>query len=93
MPAVTGDLRQALASKDIVGWSARVRVPAIISSERDNRGVTLLGVDPAQELGVGFDPDDLVSGRFIESTDDKGLVVGASLLDKLETKFGPPLPT
>ena len=38
---------QALVAPPASGWTARVRVPAMISSERDNRGVTLLGVDPA----------------------------------------------
>lgn len=86
--AVTPAMQQALDNPDIKAWSARVRVPAIISSERDSRGVVLLGVDPAQELGLGFDPEDLVNGRFLDSVDDTGLVVGASLLDKLETVSG-----
>ncbi|MCX2979554.1 ABC transporter permease [Halieaceae bacterium IMCC14734] len=86
--ALSPAAQQALENPDIEAWSARVRVPAIISSERDNRGVILLGVDPAQELGVGFDSTDLLSGRFLESVDDTGLVVGASLLEKLETVSG-----
>jgi ABC-type lipoprotein release transport system permease subunit len=88
MPAPGGALLAALNQQAVVGWSARVRVPAVISSERDSRGVILLGVDPAQESGVGFDPADLVEGRFLESEDDRGLVVGAKLLERLETRLG-----
>jgi ABC-type lipoprotein release transport system permease subunit len=83
-----GDLLAALGNEAVLGWSARVRVPAVISSERDSRGVVLLGVDPARELGVGFDMADLADGRFLESADDKGLVVGARLLERLETRLG-----
>ena len=31
---------------DFKAWASRVRVPAVIMSERESRGVTLLGIDP-----------------------------------------------
>lgn len=86
--ALSEELQAVLNSADIVGWSARVRVPAMISSERDSRGVILLGVDPAQELSVGFDKNDLVEGRFLASAADRGVVVGRKMLERLETKLG-----
>jgi len=88
LPEPTGALRKALADPLVSGWSARLRVPAMISSERDNRGVFLLGVDPAQEYSIGFDPEDIVEGRFLKSTDDTGLVLGRKLLERLETRLG-----
>jgi ABC-type lipoprotein release transport system permease subunit len=88
MPEPSGTLRAALDAPEVLGWTARVRVPAMISSERDSRGVTLLGVDPAGEITLGFDPDNIVAGRFLESPDDQGLVVGAKLLERLETDLG-----
>jgi ABC-type lipoprotein release transport system permease subunit len=78
----------ALSSPEIVGWTARVRVPAMISSERDNRGVTLLGVDPDGEVALGFDPDDIVEGRWLQGSDDTGIVIGAKMLERLETDLG-----
>ena len=78
----------ALQNPLVSGWSARVRVPAMISSERDNRGVVLLGVDPSNEVAVGFDPDSIIEGRFLEGPDDTGLVVGRKLLERLESRLG-----
>ena len=83
-----GDLLDALQDPLVTGWSARVRVPAMISSERDNRGVFLLGVDPEDEITIGFDPADLVEGRFLEGPEDKGIVIGRKLLERLETRLG-----
>jgi len=69
-------------------WSARVRVPAVISSERDSRGITLVGIDPASELRLGFEVDSIQQGRFIEDEQDKGVVIGAKLAERLETRLG-----
>ena len=84
----TEDFIAAMESPLVTGWTTRIRVPAMISSERDNRGVVLLGVDPAGEIALGFDPDSIVEGRFLEGSDDKGVVIGRKLLERLETRLG-----
>ena len=88
MDEPSGALLEKLRAPPIVGWSTRVRVPAMISSERDNRGILLLGVDPDEEIALGFDPRDLVAGRFLEGPDDQGLVLGRKLAEQLETRLG-----
>ncbi len=69
-------------------WASRVRVPAVITSEYDSRGVTLIGVDPALEDGMTFVDYDAVEGRFLESVDDKGIVIGRKLAKTLNTQVG-----
>ncbi len=69
-------------------WASRVRVPAVITSEYDSRGVTLIGVDPALEDGMTFVDYDAVEGRFLESVDDKGIVIGRKLANTLNTQVG-----
>ncbi len=88
MPQPDAAFRDVLDNPPVVAWGSRIKVPAMISSERDSRGVTLLGIEPDKELLLGFDPADIVEGRFIESVDDQGLVVGRKLLDRLETRLG-----
>ncbi len=70
------------------GWASRVRVPAVITSERESRGVTLLGIDPAAEEGFLFLDYDDVEGRFLEGPQDRGIVIGAKLAKTLETQVG-----
>ena len=69
-------------------WASRVRVPAVITSEYDSRGVTLIGVDPALEDGLTFVDYGAVEGRFLESVDDKGVVIGRKLAKTLNTEVG-----
>ncbi len=38
-----------VAAEELVGWAARVRVPAVIMSERGTRGIQFVGIDPDQE--------------------------------------------
>jgi len=84
----SGKLLHALGEPPVVAWAARVRVPAIISSERDSRGVTLLGIDPAAESKLGSVPENIVEGRFLDGVEDKGVVIGANLARRLETSLG-----
>jgi ABC-type lipoprotein release transport system permease subunit len=81
-------LRRALEEPGVVAWAARVRVPAVVSSERNTRGVVLVGIDPDRERELSFVADDMTEGRFLESPDDAGLVVGRKLLERLETGLG-----
>lgn len=88
MPAPAGALLDALNHPGIATWSSRVRVPAVISSERDSRGVILVGMEPGAERGMGLDPDSIIEGRYLKGVDDRGVVVGEKLLQRLETRLG-----
>jgi ABC-type lipoprotein release transport system permease subunit len=86
--APTGELLDALKIPEVVAWTSRVRVPGVISSERDSRGIVLLGVEPASEIAVSFDSDSIIEGRFLEDSNDKGLVIGLKMAERLETRLG-----
>jgi ABC-type lipoprotein release transport system permease subunit len=88
LPPPGGALLEVLAGPDVRVWSTRVKAPAMISSEQDSRGVTLLGVDPVGELALGFDPADIAEGRFLNDSADGGIVIGRKLMQRLETRLG-----
>ncbi|MDH3303595.1 MAG: FtsX-like permease family protein [Gammaproteobacteria bacterium] len=69
-------------------WASRVKVPAVITSERESRGVTLLGIDPAAERAFSFVTYDDVEGRFLESAEDNAVVIGRKLANTLDTRIG-----
>ncbi len=83
-----GALLEALESPEVVAWATRVRVPAVISSERDTRGVSLIGIEPERERDISFVAEDMVEGEFLSSRNDRGLIVGRKLVERLETGLG-----
>jgi ABC-type lipoprotein release transport system permease subunit len=88
LPTPSKAMLKLLNSELVAAWTSRVRVPAMISSEHDSRGVTLLGIDPLGETALGFDSADVIEGRFLDGTGDRGIVIGKKLLQRLDTRVG-----
>jgi len=86
--APSGDLLAALNDPETKSWTSRIKVPAVISSERDTRGINLLGVEPESEDGITGIAEQIVEGRFLEGDFDKGVVIGLKLAERLETRLG-----
>ncbi len=88
IPTPDSSLAAAFSQANFAGWASRVRVPAIISSERESRGVTLVGIDPLLERTLDAVGSDIVEGRYLEDINDGGIVIGRKLADKLDTEIG-----
>ena len=88
IPTSDSELSAKLAAAGVEQWATRIRVPAVISSERESRGVTLLGIDPERERELSFIDYADIDGRFLEGVDDSGIVIGRKLADTLDTEVG-----
>ena len=84
----SGALLSELEAAPVTHWAARVRVPGVVLSERESKGVTLVGIDPAQEKNLSIAGMEVANGRNLESEADNGVVVGKALLEALDTKLG-----
>jgi ABC-type lipoprotein release transport system permease subunit len=82
------ELSAAFAAADFEQWATRIKVPAVITSERESRGITLLGIDPQRERDLTFVDYADVDGRFLEDAGDNGVVIGRKLAATLETEVG-----
>lgn len=76
-----------LPAAELAGWAPRIRVPAVVMSERETRGVQLVGVEPARE-DISFLGDVPVTGARLEGPDDNRVLVGRALAEQLETDVG-----
>ena len=81
------DAWQDLLPPSVQGWASRIRVPAVVTSERETRGIQLLGVDPAQE-SISFVGDAAVDGDRLSGPQDSRILVGRLLAEALDTGPG-----
>ena len=88
IPIADSELSARLEDAGFDSWATRIKVPAVVASERESRGVMLLGVDPARERGLTFIDEDDIDGRFLEGVADGGIVIGRKLAETLETEVG-----
>ncbi len=72
LPASDAELSAAFAAADFDEWSTRIKVPAVITSERESRGVTLLGIERVRELAAD---DNTAIVHALEETTFDGIEV------------------
>ena len=71
----------------VAGIAKRINLPAVISSERETRGVAMIGIDPADEA-ISLYRDFEVNGETLAGPDDGRLLIGKALAETLQTKVG-----
>ncbi|WP_045860253.1 ABC transporter permease [Teredinibacter purpureus] len=86
--ALTSSMAKELVHDEVVHIASRLKVSAVVSSERDVRGVTFLGVEPKNEVALSFDTGQITEGRWLTGVNDQGIVIGAKLAKRLETGLG-----
>ena len=72
---------------DARGWATRIRVPAVVMSERETRGIQLVGVDPIRE-SISFLGNAEVAGERLAGSEDSRILVGGLLAEALGTAAG-----
>ena len=71
----------------VQGWARRIRVPAVVTSERETRGIQLVGVDPARE-SISFLGDADIDGERLSGPEDARILIGELLAETLDTASG-----
>lgn len=88
MPPPDPLMLKVLRGENVKAWAERVRVPAVVASERESAGVTLVGIDPEAEQGLSFIAQAVTEGHYLKSPEDDGLLLGRKLAERLETSLG-----
>ncbi len=83
-----GKLLATLDSPAVAAWAARVRVPAIVQTERDNGPVVLVGINPGRERGLSFIGGGLYRGTQLNTGDEPDVLLGRRLARRLHTGVG-----
>lgn len=71
----------------VVATTSRLRSPAVVMSERETRGVEIVGIDPISETHSFIQHLEL-AGEGILNADEPGLLIGQRLAEDLKTSLG-----
>jgi ABC-type lipoprotein release transport system permease subunit len=80
--------RPDIPADELMGWTQRVRVPAVVLSERETRGISLIGIEPKDERAISFLGSVEVRGDALADGDDGRILLGVELARQLETAVG-----
>jgi len=76
-----------LNSEIVKAWSVRVRVPAIVQSERENAPLMLVGINPQTEKNLSFIADSITEGKYLDNENSPGILLGKKLAKRLRTEI------
>ncbi len=80
--------RPDIPDDEMMGWTRRVRVPAVVTSERETRGISLVGIDPGEEQAISFLAQVTIRGEALADENDDRILLGAELAARLDTAVG-----
>ncbi|RMD70325.1 MAG: hypothetical protein D6818_09225, partial [Bacteroidetes bacterium] len=72
----------------IQAWTARIRVSGLASSAGASAGAQVYGVLPSRERSISRLADFVTRGRWLRETDDRAVVLGSGLADRLQVGLG-----
>jgi len=78
---------ELLNSKPVKAWAERIRVPAIVQSERENAPLTLVGINPIKEVDLSFISTAVTQGKYLDNKQSSGILLGKKLAKRLRTQI------
>ena len=81
-------LARARRTPHVVAAAPRVQAQAIASSAAKSQAIALIGVDPGPERAVTFVDRAVVEGSALAPGQDRDIVIGRRLADKLKVRLG-----
>ena len=84
-----GKILDAVKGADhVVAAAPRTEVRGMLSTAHASSGITLVGIDPEAEARVTSVDNGIIEGRYFEPGEEKGILIGEGLAEKLKTKTG-----
>jgi ABC-type lipoprotein release transport system permease subunit len=86
--SVSSIRKEAASLEGVVSVKALIQGQAVVSTGRGSAGVGFLGVDPDAEREISPLALSIVEGRYLEAGDERGVILGKRLADRLRLKPG-----
>ena len=75
-------------TKHVTGYAPRINAPVLASFEDHTSGAMIFGIDPDKEKNLSTISKVIQKGRYLEKSDQKGVLVGETLAKNLQVDIG-----
>ena len=81
-------VQAALAQPEVIAVSQRIETGGMVSSREGTLSVVITGVEPEKEAPLSLVAENVVQGRWLESSDQDVLLIGEAMSERLEVTLG-----
>jgi ABC-type lipoprotein release transport system permease subunit len=81
-------VKAALAQPNVIAASRRIQTGGLVSNREGSFPMSIIGIEPEAEAPVSLIAEHIVTGRYVEATDEDSILIGQGLADALSLKVG-----
>lgn len=78
----------ALSQPDVIAATRRIQTGGLISNREGAFPLSIVGIEPEAEAPISLIAENIVDGRFLQSTDEDVILIGRGLADALILNVG-----
>lgn len=78
----------ALSQPDVIAATRRIQTGGLISNREGAFPLSIIGIEPEAEAPISLIAENIVDGRFLQSTDEDVILIGKGLADALLLNVG-----
>jgi ABC-type lipoprotein release transport system permease subunit len=78
----------ALSQPDVLAATRRIQTGGLISNREGAFPLSIIGIEPEAEAPISLIAENIVDGRFLQSTDEDVILIGRGLADALILNVG-----
>ena len=81
-------VKAALAQPNVIAAARRIQTGGLVSNREGSFPMSIIGIEPAAEAPVSLIAEHIVTGRYLDATDEDSILIGQGLAEGLSLKVG-----
>ena len=81
-------VKAALSQPNVIAAARRIQTGGLVSNREGSFPMSIIGIEPAAEAPVSLIAEHIVTGRYLEATDEDSILIGQGLAEGLSLKVG-----
>jgi ABC-type lipoprotein release transport system permease subunit len=74
-------VKAALAQPNVIAAARRIQTGGLVSNREGSFPMSIIGIEPAAEAPVSLIAEHIVTGRYLDATDEDSILIGQGLAE------------